>query len=43
MPIIDQIKYKLEGKTEAYIFALSIFSRSLLTYNQFVFKDLNVI
>lgn len=43
MPVIDRINCKLEGKTEAYAFALSIFNESSLAGNQSVFKDLNVI
>ena len=33
MPVIDQINCKLEEKTEAYVFALSMFSESLLASN----------
>ena len=43
MPVIDRINCKLEGKTEAYAFAPSMFSESLLAGNQSVFEDLNVI
>lgn len=43
IPVIDWIKCKLDEKTEAYTFVSSIFSESLLTDNQSVFKDLNVI
>ena len=43
MPIIDRIRCELEGKTEAYAFASSMFSESSLAGNQSVFEDLNVI
>ena len=43
MPLISLINCKTEEKTEAYTFALLIFSESLLDSNQSVFEDLNVI
>lgn len=43
MPVINQINCKLKGKTKAYVFVPSMFSKSLLAGNQLVFKDLNII
>lgn len=43
MPIIDWIRCKLENKTEAYIYALSMFSESFFAGNQSVFEDFNII
>lgn len=43
MLIFNIINYKKEGATKAYAFAPSMFSKSSITGNIFVFEDLNVI
>lgn len=43
MPTIDCIKCQKGRKTEVYAFVLSIFNKSLLLDNYFVFKDLNIV
>lgn len=43
MLIIDWIGCKLEGKTEAYAYVLSMFSKNSFTGNQSIFKDFNII
>lgn len=43
MLVINCIKYKVEGKTEIYVFASLMFSESSLVGNQLAFEDLNVV
>lgn len=43
MPVINIIDCKHKGHTKAYLFLLSIFSKSLTTGNISVFEDLNFI
>lgn len=42
MSVILYIKYGVEVKTKIYVFAFSIFSKSSLFGNSFVFKNINI-
>lgn len=43
MSVINRINYKIEGCTETYAFALSMFSKSSIASNIIVFEDMAIV